>query len=291
MPPTRRRRRCWRVSTSCAASTPRRRNGSGRSRTPIRSARRGWSWRCFTSIWAGGTRRRPGCGCSSTGCSVRRTPSTCMGRPAPRGPSAATGRPMGCCGTRRGWPPTTPRSRPSGATCSGRSTIRRRPRSPTSRRWRSTRTGAPALLGMARALADTNPPQASAAAGRAIEIDPDYLDAHLFLAQRSLDDRDHEAGRASLDRALAINDRSLEARSLVAAVAYVEDRLEDFETEVRRVLEINPTYGENLPGRRQPDRPELPVRGGGFAGAPGSGARSVQHAQPRRAGHASAPDR
>ena len=103
---------------------------------------------------------------------------------------------------------------------------------------------APALLGMARALADTNPPGASSAAGRAIEIDPDYLDAHLFLAQRSLDDRDHEAGRASLDRALAINDRSLEARSLVAAVAYVEDRLEDFDAEVQRVLEINPTHGE-----------------------------------------------
>ena len=103
---------------------------------------------------------------------------------------------------------------------------------------------APALLGMARALADTNPPQASAAASRAIEIDPDYLDAHLFLAQRSLDDRDHEAGRASLERALAINERSLEARSLVAAVAYVEDRLDDFEAEVERVLEINPTYGE-----------------------------------------------
>ncbi len=103
---------------------------------------------------------------------------------------------------------------------------------------------APALLGMARALADTNPPGATAAASRAIEIDPDFLDAHLFLAQRSLDDRDHEAGRASLDRALAINDRSLEARSLVAAVAYVEDRLEDFEAEVQRVLEINPTHGE-----------------------------------------------
>ena len=103
---------------------------------------------------------------------------------------------------------------------------------------------APALLGMARALADTNPPGAVAAAGRAIEIDPDYLDAHLFLAQRSLDDRDHEAGRASLGRALAINERSLEARSLVAAVAYVEDRLDDFEAEVERVLEINPAYGE-----------------------------------------------
>ncbi len=103
---------------------------------------------------------------------------------------------------------------------------------------------APALLGMARALADTNPPAASASASRAVEIDPDYLDAHLFLAQRSFDDRDHEAGRASLDRALAINDRSLEARSLLAAVAYVEDRLDDFEAEVRRVLEINPTYGD-----------------------------------------------
>ena len=103
---------------------------------------------------------------------------------------------------------------------------------------------APALLGMARALADTNPPGATAAASRAIEIDPDFLDAHLFLAQRSLDDRDHEAGRASLDRALAINDRSLEARSLLAAVAYVEDRLEDFEAEVQGVLEINPTHGE-----------------------------------------------
>ena len=103
---------------------------------------------------------------------------------------------------------------------------------------------APALLGMARALADTNPPAASASASRAVEIDPDYLEAHLFLAQRSFDDRDHEAGRASLERALAINDRSLEARSLLAAVAYVEDRLDDFDAEVQRVLAINPTWGD-----------------------------------------------
>ena len=103
---------------------------------------------------------------------------------------------------------------------------------------------APALLGMARALADTNPPGAVAAASRAVEIDPDYLDAHLFLAQRRLDDRDHDAGAESLARALAVNERSLEARSLAAAVAYVEDRRDDFEAEVRRVLDINPTHGE-----------------------------------------------
>ena len=103
---------------------------------------------------------------------------------------------------------------------------------------------APALLGMARALADTNPPAAEAAAARAVEIDPDHLDAHLFLARRSFDDRDHEAGAESLARALAVNERSLEARSLAAAVAWVEDRRDDFEVEVRRVLDVNPAYGE-----------------------------------------------
>ena len=103
---------------------------------------------------------------------------------------------------------------------------------------------APAHLGMAVALADTDPPTARAAAEAALEIDPDYLDAHLFLAQRDLDDRDHETAGSSLDRALALNERSLEARSLVAAVAYVEDRLDDFDEEIERVLAINPVYGE-----------------------------------------------
>ena len=103
---------------------------------------------------------------------------------------------------------------------------------------------APAHLGMAVALTDTDPPTARAAAEAALEIDPDYLDAHLFLAQRDLDDRDHETAGSSLDRALALNERSLEARSLVAAVAYVEDRLDDFDEEIERVLAINPVYGE-----------------------------------------------
>ena len=103
---------------------------------------------------------------------------------------------------------------------------------------------APAILGMARSLADTDPPTARSTAEAALEIDPDYLDAHLFLAQRDLDDRNLAAARASLERALAINDQSLEARSLVAAVAYVEDRPADFEAEITRVLAINPNYGE-----------------------------------------------
>ncbi len=102
----------------------------------------------------------------------------------------------------------------------------------------------PAILGLARALTDTDPPSARNAVTGALELAPDYVDAHLFLAQRDLDDRDHEAARVSIERALEINPQSLEARSLTAAVAYVEDRLEDFEAEVAGVLAINPVYGE-----------------------------------------------
>ena len=103
---------------------------------------------------------------------------------------------------------------------------------------------APAHLGLARSLVDTDPPTARDMAAVALEIAPDYVDARIFLAQRDLDDQEHEAAGAALERALEINPRSLEARSLIAAVAYVEDRLDDFDAEVARVLEINPAYGD-----------------------------------------------
>ena len=103
---------------------------------------------------------------------------------------------------------------------------------------------APAHLGLARSLVDTDPPTARNLAAAALEIAPDYVDAHIFLAQRDLDDQEHEAAGVALERALEINPLSLEARSQIAAVAYVEDRLDDFDAEVARVLEINPAYGD-----------------------------------------------
>ena len=50
--------------------------------------------------------------------------------------------------------------------------------------------------------------------------------------------------RAALDEALRINPNSLEARALAAAMAYLDDRIPEFEVEVARVLEINPAYGD-----------------------------------------------
>ena len=102
----------------------------------------------------------------------------------------------------------------------------------------------PALLGMARALADENPPAARGAVDRALEIDPANVGAHLFVAAQELGDRNEAAARAALDEALRINPDSLEARALAAAMAYLDDRIPEFEAEVARVLEINPAYGE-----------------------------------------------
>ena len=103
---------------------------------------------------------------------------------------------------------------------------------------------APAHLGLARALVDDNPPAARRSVERALEIDPDLVGAHLFIAEQELGDRDAAAARAAIDRALEFNAGSLEARALAAAMAWLDDRTADFEAEVARVLEINPAYGD-----------------------------------------------
>ena len=103
---------------------------------------------------------------------------------------------------------------------------------------------APALLGMARTLADENPPVARGAVDRALEIDPTNVGAHLFMATQELGDRNEAAARAALDEALRINADSLEARALSAAMAYLDDRIPEFDAEVERALAINPAYGD-----------------------------------------------
>ena len=102
----------------------------------------------------------------------------------------------------------------------------------------------PALVGMARVLANENPPVARGAVERALGIDESNVGAHLFVAELELGDRNRDTARESIDRALAVNPRSLEARSLLAAIAWLEDRTDDFAAEVDRVLAINPAYGD-----------------------------------------------
>jgi tetratricopeptide (TPR) repeat protein len=101
---------------------------------------------------------------------------------------------------------------------------------------------APAHAGLARALADRNPPAAFEAAARALAIDPGLVDPLITQARLHLDaDRKDEA-RAALQRALEINPRSLDARALGAGMARVEDRIAEFEKQVAGLLAENPRY-------------------------------------------------
>ncbi len=103
---------------------------------------------------------------------------------------------------------------------------------------------APAFLGLARALAEEDPPAALESARRALEIDGDLVDAHLFVAEAALDQDRPDEARAAIGCALAANPRSPAAQALAAAAAFVEGRSADYEAAVAAALAVNPAYGD-----------------------------------------------
>ena len=103
---------------------------------------------------------------------------------------------------------------------------------------------APALLGMARALMDENPPQSAGFAQRVLKQNPNDAGANLVLAHIAIYQDKKAEVAAALDKVLAVNPRQLEALSLKAAMAYVEGRTADYQQAVASVLAINPTFGE-----------------------------------------------
>jgi tetratricopeptide (TPR) repeat protein len=103
---------------------------------------------------------------------------------------------------------------------------------------------APAFAGLAGAMADINPPAAAAAAMKALEIDPQLDTAQLLLAHLDLDNTRTDAARERLDKILEANPNHLDARALVAAIAYVKGDQAAYEKEVREVLALHPGFGE-----------------------------------------------
>ena len=103
---------------------------------------------------------------------------------------------------------------------------------------------APALAGLGRVLADENPPAAAASARKALEIDKDLADAHLLLAELDLNNSKHDDARLKIQAVLDVNPSHLEARSWLGASAYVRDDPAGFDAEVKRVLAVNPAYGD-----------------------------------------------
>ncbi len=102
----------------------------------------------------------------------------------------------------------------------------------------------PALLGMARALADENPPQAVMFAQSALKLNPNDAAAHLLIARMAIYQDKKADARESIERALQINPKNLEALSMKAALAYVEGETAAYNAAVAEALKIHPTYGE-----------------------------------------------
>jgi cellulose synthase operon protein C len=102
----------------------------------------------------------------------------------------------------------------------------------------------PALVGMARSLMDEDPPKALTFIAQALTLNPRDVSAQLVMAEAAIDrDRKAEA-REWLDKARAVNPRSLEVMAYEGALAFVEGQTEAFEKAAAEALAINAGYGE-----------------------------------------------
>jgi len=102
----------------------------------------------------------------------------------------------------------------------------------------------PALLGMARALMDENPPQAIQFAQHALKLNPNDFGAHLVIANIAVYQDKKAEVKTAIDKILAVNPKHLEALSMKAAMAFVEGRTDEYQQTVAEALKLHPTYGE-----------------------------------------------
>ncbi len=101
-----------------------------------------------------------------------------------------------------------------------------------------------ALMGMARTVADDNPPMARKLAQQVLTINPQSTGARVLLAELALDDTKRPEATVELGLALAVNPNHFEALALTAAVAWLDKRTADYTAATDAVLQLNPTYGE-----------------------------------------------
>jgi tetratricopeptide (TPR) repeat protein len=101
-----------------------------------------------------------------------------------------------------------------------------------------------AHLGVARNKEIEGGEEMRAALARALEINPNYVEAKTFSAKLDIEAERHDKATETLNQALKINPNSLEAHSLRAAMFWLQDRPAELENEIKTVTAINPRYGE-----------------------------------------------
>ena len=101
-----------------------------------------------------------------------------------------------------------------------------------------------ALLAVARLRQFDNAAGVGEKAREGLESNANLVTARVFLAALLLGQEDNLAAKAEIEQALAVNPVSLSALSVLAAIRYLDDDIEEYEHSVQRVLDLNPGYSE-----------------------------------------------
>src|SRR6266851_5204401 len=101
---------------------------------------------------------------------------------------------------------------------------------------------AQAYYGLALVSADGFDSKALEYTGKALEIDPKFVEAHELKANLLLEDSDEGRAFAEADEALKISSEALDAMAIHAAIEVLADRSPD--AWFAKIRQVNPSYGE-----------------------------------------------
>ena len=101
-----------------------------------------------------------------------------------------------------------------------------------------------AHIGMAQALADTEPEKAGAALESAMKTNPNLPDGHFLAARQNIDSEQYDKAQQDVAKALEVNPKSAEALSLLASISFLRGNKGELDKYVKQVLEINPQFSK-----------------------------------------------
>jgi tetratricopeptide (TPR) repeat protein len=101
-----------------------------------------------------------------------------------------------------------------------------------------------AHLGLARALALSQPERAGSEVEKVMTTNPRSPEAHLLLAEQNIDSEQYDKAQEEINKALEINPKSSEAISLLASISFLRNKTDDFNKYVAQVLATNPYYSK-----------------------------------------------
>ena len=101
-----------------------------------------------------------------------------------------------------------------------------------------------AHLGVAKTTALTDPEKSAMELEQVLKTNPNFIDAHLFIADEEIGSEQYDKAQEAIAKALAVNPKSVEALSLLASMSFVQGNKDEFNKQVARVLEINPYYSD-----------------------------------------------